>query len=642
MSDFTLDDKGVELLEIVRKRDYSSLDFIAESLGVGTRTIRNHIKKLNSDLEGIALLKNKRGKGYWLSIEDTSAFELALEQINAKKGLIDSPKRRIALIIDRLINSEKNYTLDDLAFEMNIGRTTLVNELKKASVSLESYNLKVYGKPNTGMNLSGDELDLRFFILENVYDLLYDSYPLDEDIVEEIYQIANRHDFESSTRTRLMQFIVVMLDRLLKNHPLEVSKEKYLKLLESTDYQIGLELAAAIEAKLPVEIPLDEILFITIPIAGRRTPTNNRTITEIRITDDVKRLLETIVEQIGFNKETIKENQSFFTDLQYHLTFMLNRLMFGFHLKNPMLEDVKEKYPVAFRMAQIAGKVIEKEYELKVSDDELGYIAFYFGVFTTQSEVRSKRLQKAAIICGTGRGTAKLVANQLRRVLNQNTQFDLFSESDVTEEILNQYDIIFSTLKLSFEPRQPIIVINEIFDEQSVSRKIEEVAYRKSFKLNEDSKSYSILNHLISEEKFFVLNSEINYHENLYNMVDELVKANHLDKGFKERLKKREEKGSMIFDRFIALPHTFNYQSAQIELALGIFPDKVVAEGKELNLVLLLGIPEHQTDNIEHQLVNIYDEIIQMVNDESLVEKITNASSYEDLTAYLRQVKKFD
>ncbi len=105
--------------------------------------------------------------------------------------------------------------------------------------------------------------------------------------------------------------------------------EKHKMLLDSPDYQIALEIAETIEKQLPIKIPLPEILFITMPIAGRRHQLTIRTMANITITDDINKLLEMIVEQVGFNKEIIKENESFFKDLKYHLTFMLNRLIFG-------------------------------------------------------------------------------------------------------------------------------------------------------------------------------------------------------------------------------------------------------------------------------------------------------------------------
>ncbi|GAE93065.1 sorbitol operon transcription regulator [Gracilibacillus boraciitolerans JCM 21714] len=643
MSDFMLEDKEIQIIELTQKREYSSLNFLAESLGVGTRTIRNYIKKLNGDLEGTACIENKRGKGFWLSIQNQSNFENLMEKVNFKKNIVDSPKRRIAFVIDKLINSEEKYTLDELAFQMNIGRTTLVNELKKASVSLEAYNLKIYGKPNTGMNLSGDELDIRFFIMDNVFDVLYRSYPLDHDIAEEIIKSMIKYDFESTTQKRLMEFVIVMLDRLLNNRPLEKIPNNFDQLRYTFDYKIGLEIATIIEKRLPVTIPEIEILFLTIPIAGRRTPANNRTMADISIPDEIKELQEQIVENIGFNKNVIKENHSFFTDLQYHLTFMLNRLMFGLRIENPMLADLKEKYPVAFRMAKIAGEVIENKYDLKVSDDEIGYIAFYFEVFISQGENKVKHLRNAAIICGTGRGTAKLVANQLGRILNQNTELILFSETEVTEDVLNEFDIIFSTIKLPCETTTPVIIINEIFDEHRISRKVEEIAYLQTFMSKADSSTNnSILNHLISEDCFFILDSETGYDDNLSTIVDKLINIGQVDTRFLKRLRERDKKGSMVFDRYIALPHTFNHKSEQIKLALGIFPKEVVKDGKEVKLIFLLGVPEQQSEVVEHQLVNIYDEIIRIANNTRLIDQLASVTCYNEASEILKKVNKFN
>lgn len=48
-----------------------------------------------------------------------------------------------------------------------------------------------------------------------------------------------------------------------------------------------------------------------------------------------------ILERVGFEQDIIFENNDFFEDLQYHLTFMLTRLVFGVKINNPLLTDVK-------------------------------------------------------------------------------------------------------------------------------------------------------------------------------------------------------------------------------------------------------------------------------------------------------------
>ncbi|WP_018665378.1 PRD domain-containing protein [Heyndrickxia acidiproducens] len=503
-------------------------------------------------------------------------------------------------------------------------------------MSLNSYNLAIQGKPNKGMYLSGTELDLRFFILDNLYDFLYSANHLDKEIEDAIIKIANHYDLESSTKKKLMQFIVVMLDRISKNKFLSVMKDKYMKLLETREYQVALEISTVIEKYFSIKIPEFEVLFMTIPIAGRRTPTNNKMMVDISISEDMIQLVHRIVEQIGFNENIIRENQAFFTDLQYHLTLMLNRLMFNLRLKNPLLSDVKEKYPVAYKMAEIAGDVIEKEYHLKVPKDELGYIAFYFGVLNSKNEIKTKRLQRVAVVCGTGRGTSELVAIQLQRILRQNTKIDVFSENDITKETLAPYDIVFSTVDIDFQTDSPLIRISEIFDENSILQKIEEVTFLHKFKIKSKGNSHFIIKVLANSDKFFVLDDKKSYQKNVDDMIDAMINRGYLDEGFKERIIERARKGSMVFDRYIAMPHTINHQSDQVVLAVGVFPNEIQEEGKEIKLVFLLGLPE-QTNGDASMLVKIYDEILQIAKDENLIHQLSRSNSYQDFAASLDQ-----
>ncbi|MCP8615679.1 hypothetical protein [Salirhabdus salicampi] len=57
----------------------------------------------------------------------------------------------------------------------------------------------------------------------------------------------------------------------LNGYPFQLEEDKYKKLIGIQDYRIIVQdYAAAIERTLPVKIPNEEILFLTLPIAGRR------------------------------------------------------------------------------------------------------------------------------------------------------------------------------------------------------------------------------------------------------------------------------------------------------------------------------------------------------------------------------------
>lgn len=154
-----MDSRLLSLIEILLHKDYCTLDEFAQRLGVSTRTIRKDIKQLKLEMKGIGELIKDKSKGYRLVIENEEAFRRLWECSKTEKASEVSPQSRLAFIIGRLMNHDRAITLDELAFEMNIGRTTLVSEMKKAKMSLSSYNLVIRGKPNKGIYLSGAELN---------------------------------------------------------------------------------------------------------------------------------------------------------------------------------------------------------------------------------------------------------------------------------------------------------------------------------------------------------------------------------------------------------------------------------------------------------------------------------------------------
>lgn len=102
---------------------------------------------------------------------------------------------------------------------------------------------------------------------------------------------------------------------------------------------------------------------------------------------------------------------------------MINRLKYGFHIYNPMVDDFKNKYSVAYKMAEIAKGVLEERIGIEMTEDEMGFLAAYFGVFLLEQEPEEKRC-KIAIVCGSGKIIGRLIENQLKKVFDVEPEFE--------------------------------------------------------------------------------------------------------------------------------------------------------------------------------------------------------------------------
>lgn len=633
MNSINEENRLCRILKIIEQSNITTAQSIADKLGVSTKTVRNEIKELNKLLKGYALIDNKQGK-YILYVIDQTNFYKVIQDLRIQDDFFNSQQNRMSYIFYKLMNSNEPYLTDDLAEEMNIGRTTFVGDLKKLRSKIENYGLQIVGKTSKGLFLEGNEIDIRMCLLEDMYGSIYYDYKIDEDIVDLISKICRENAIGNITIGHFMNFFTVMIDRLLNGHTITELDDKYLSIKSTKTFEFIDKLLDEVENKIPIVIPENERIFLVLPIISMRTPINSQGIKGIEISDETIDLVQEIISLIKKQMNITIMPGDFFDEFVYHMFFMINRVKFGIKIKNPVLEDIKEKYPVAFKMAELSKCLIEDKIKKEVSKDEVGYMAMYFGVFISENTYKKREIYKVAVICGSGVLTARIISSQLKKILSPESEIDMYSSSEVNTELLNKYDLICSTYKLNCDTNVPIIYIKEIFDENQLKKQIEQVKYTEKFEIPILQGIDSIILSLLDEEKFFVLDNNVSYKENINFMVDRLSEKGYVDEGFKERLIKREENSTMIFDKHIAIPHVINYESDNIILSIGVFNDTlIIDENRDVKLVFLLGIPETLGEN-EILLIKIYNEIISIAKDENKLREISKLKNYKDLVLY--------
>lgn len=633
MNSINEENRLCRILKIIEQSNITTAQSIADKLGVSTKTVRNEIKELNKLLKGYALIDNKQGK-YILYVIDQTNFYKVSQDLRIQDDFFNSQQNRMSYIFYKLMNSNEPYLTDDLAEEMNIGRTTFVGDLKKLRSKIENYGLQIVGKTSKGLFLEGNEIDIRMCLLEDMYGSIYYDYKIDEDIVDLISKICRENAIGNITIGHFMNFFTVMIDRLLNGHTITELDDKYLSIKSTKTFEFIDKLLDEVENKIPIVIPENERIFLVLPIISMRTPINSQGIKGIEISDETIDLVQEIISLIKKQMNITIMPGDFFDEFVYHMFFMINRVKFGIKIKNPVLEDIKEKYPVAFKMAELSKCLIEDKIKKEVSKDEVGYMAMYFGVFISENTYKKREIYKVAVICGSGVLTARIISSQLKKILSPESEIDMYSISEVNTELLNKYDLICSTYKLNCDTNVPIIYIKEIFDENQLKKQIEQVKYTEKFEIPILQGIDSIILSLLDEEKFFVLDNNVSYKENINFMVDRLSEKGYVDEGFKERLIKREENSTMIFDKHIAIPHVINYESDNIILSIGVFNDTlIIDENRDVKLVFLLGIPETLGEN-EILLIKIYNEIISIAKDENKLREISKLKNYKDLVLY--------
>ncbi len=286
----TPDSRIAQILDIMELRRTARLESLADKLKVGTKTIRNDIRELNQILAGSALVESVSGR-YTLFVLDDRAFQEKKQEVYSRNDYMNSPAKRYGYIMNRLMHEEGALLIDDLADEICVGRTTINQDLKRLREMLAGYQLQIVGKTNTGIRLEGEELQLRMFLLEQLYDQVYDSFLLDEDLESMVNDCCREYGLDYITTQYFMRSYTLMVDRVLNEHPLSSLQEKYHELEQTTAYRFAEKIVERTIEIFQVRIPMEEILFLSLPIAGMRTPMNREGQQAPEISEEVAELV---------------------------------------------------------------------------------------------------------------------------------------------------------------------------------------------------------------------------------------------------------------------------------------------------------------------------------------------------------------
>ena len=622
------DNRQANILSVLRKNSALNIEMLAQRFGVSERTVRNDIKDINRELKNSGLVEINQGKCS-LRVFDTRDFQNAYARIIETDDLMNSSQKRQEYVFAKLMRAMEPVLTDDIAYEMNIGRSTLISDLKKLRQTMEKYELEIVGKTSKGLALGGSELNIRKFVMENLFGSIYQNYPQDELMLRKIREAMAEKNFEESTQKMFENYMTLMFDRFLTGHVITRMPEKYYNLVSRNSFSFVDELIDDISKEFYIEIPIEEKIFVFLPIIGMRTPADSKNMYSIELDEKIRPLLQKIVEQIRQELNISIDTHEFTEKFMYHIMFMINRLRYNVHIDNPMFEDIHYKYPLAFKMAEIAARVIKEDAEVVVTQAEMGYLAAYFGVFLEVNTLNQKQ-QKIAVISDKGRVTAQLFAVQIRKVVD--SQLDILSPSEAVSGILDQYDIVICTTEHIIECECPVIYIHEIFDENELKNKLRQAKFCKGTDAAILDDNWYVMANILKEDTFFNLSEQEDYTSALNYIIDTLEKRGYVDADFKERVWEKESRSSMTIDN-IAIPHAVQKAGDSIVLSVGVFRKPMPYKEDNIQIIFLLALPEEIRD--ENRLVCVYDEIMSLVKNDEMIEKITQSENYIDFMKVL-------
>lgn len=627
MEIFNYDNRSLRLLNILESSFLVQEQYLLDVLKVSSKTISNEIKFLNELFEDCAYIGNKNSN-YNLYITKLEEYLRRKRSIYEANINFDSSKVRLVYIFKRLVSSSESTLIDDLAFEMIVSRTTLNRDLKKLNEIINSYNLIIKGKPNTGIKVVGLEKDIRIFILENIYNYVYKEDIFDKEDNTFFDKVFEKYKIDKQVKGEFFRYLTLSLDRFANGFYLEFGENQYKELLSNYAQPFIKEIGYYIKTKYNISLSVDEIKFLAICFATMRVPTKINKIREnLKYTDEYKKLVQEILEVVVYEYGLEFDTSDIIEEFIYHIYFLMERLRYGVRYSNNMKEKIKEQYPVSYKIAKTASKVINKKYGYVVSEDEISYLAVYFETLLNKIKLQSENLN-ILLITNSGPAYNKLMIDEIENLIvnSQVSAYTTFEKVDYSK-----FNIIISTEDIKFDTETPVIYQNEILDKTYLKKEINFLQYINKMNNPSIRGMESVLLSSMRENTFFKCDNGKTYSENIAIMIDDLIDQELVDENFLERMRERERKSSMIFEGNVAFPHTINKLGDDLIIALGV-SENGFKDNKDLKLIFMACVPEGEKNGLI--LAKTYDELISIIKNEKLTIDISKVENYDSLVNY--------
>lgn len=633
-----------EIIDLLYKRHgIVTGEQLCTAIGVSARTIRSDIKELNSILElNGAIILSEKGKGYLLEVTNKDEFGIFINNYNKKSNDINySSEGRIKYIVNKLLLNEirgiYGVTQQELCDDLYISLSSLKNDIKILKDNLEKVNLYIKKNGNKGIMISGAEEDLREYINENLstnklFKEKINSTCNEELIVQRnvnlkkiiIYNIS-RFKLKLTDMGLETIFAKVFIILLRRNNKLNYTNTEIEALKREPKIEIAKSIITDIEKALEIEIEEDEIYYLTKHISANNLIASNN---ESMILDyDINEVSKNLVEKIliaykdTFGNNLIFDN-IFKNFLRAHIKAAINRVRYGIKIENNMLNTIKNTYPVAFEIAVLANEVIEMEEGITLSEEDIGFIALHFAAAIERNKEGKKTIKKAIIVCTTGIATSLLLKIKINNYFKDKLLImDTISLYELNKDILNNMDIIITTVPLEIKSEK-IIYIKNLLDKEEIKLIEDKIEGKRNNNILEN----------IFDEKLFKIDAEAkNGQEFLKSITEYLIANKYITKAVQKELFNREKIASTEIGNLVAIPHTMHSDIKKSFILVAIFNNPIIWKKDKTQLVLLIAISKEDQHKWKEGLEQIYKNIIDL-------ESVSRLIKCRDLKEFIKLI----
>lgn len=603
MSNLPINSKDAQIIQFLYKKsdDYLSSTLIGEHISVSDRTVRKYIKNIKQFLpEHGGKIETKKGYGFKLKVTDSVKFNRMLEELSSNRRnpsdvlSMTEAKDRERFILNKIFLENQLLTVDEYAIELFVSTSTIMHALQNIRNFFSHYDLTLRNNVNEGVSVEGPEIEKRRFILNYFFDSKQIDYFMDFNhdhfagldlSIESLFIIVLEE-----CRNGAIQLSDYVLQNLVVHLALAIVRIKAGKTIDSfrskqsLDISYEIEIADRIvkrvETLADVTFPDDEANYIALHLKSKSKhdkaddPEASKTELQNQIIEVLSLIEESSEMQFSMDPMLVM-------GLEAHFEPLLTRLKMDIPLKNPLYEEVYEKYAPVFNETKRYFSQMPLLKDFEIDNHEWAYITLH--MLASVERFRQSQRLKVIVICSTGMGSAQMLRNRLENEFGQSIQIvDVISYYQLNESQLEDVNLIVSTIDISVSFFSiPVVRVSVFLTESDIAQidaYIKDRSSTDSFvtpKLLAENHALRLFDTYFSEDRYLVTSGPQTRDTLLKELVSSLTGCQTPSQvnEFIKHIELRERFGSLAFSDTIAFPHPSIALTVHSEMAIAIVPE---------------------------------------------------------------------
>lgn len=602
---------------------------LSHLLGVSDRTIRSDIDAINKHYH--ELIQSNIRKGYFLNEDEYSHVYRDKDE-----NIPQTPVQRCTYLLQQLLIHEEGINLTFLQEDMYVSGYSIENDIKRVRKELEKYPLLRLVRSKNYIYLKGDEIYKRQLYKEllsketqgnflnlNKLAMFYKDFDLIK-ATNLLIDILKKHKYtiKETMFPMLILHLGISIERMMNCQFYKTENNKQ-ELKESIEYTIAKEYFEKLQDIIHLELYEDEICLLAMLISNKSQYSSHK----IQIQEDdisIDKLVNIVVTPIEkkLNIAFLKD-EDFMSGIKMHLQGLIERYNQNVIVDNLFIQDIKKNYPLVFEMGVSVGKVLEEQYNIKINESEMGFIALHFGASYERLNRNSKF--KAIMIIPYDQNFSMLGQRKIENIFGERLEIietmNIFEEAKVLA--LNP-DLIIALTPLSHEldilTIQVSMFINN--DDESIIFQALSKLEKKRFQIEFNQK----ISYLINSQYFYMNLDKQTPTEVIEYLCDQLYKGGNVNKFFKKGVLKREEMSPTSFTYSFATPHSFGDYVIIPTISVAILKNSIDWGPYKVKLVILLAINEEDHSTLKM----FFDWLSQAIGEAGHFSNLLESKSYDE------------